>query len=131
MPDEQSDKKDILSEPSRVKGIDTNQEIELNLDLSYEVLAFYFEAILPEVGEATRLHMAKAISKNHSRLITEARVDELEAILSSTDELSVSDVERYEYHNGGKPLPAINPEVVQNRLATLNQSEERKQGESE
>lgn len=114
MSDEQSGKKDVLSEPSRVKGNDTDQEIELNLDLSYEVLALYFEAILPEVGEATRLHMAKAISKNHSRLITEARI---ETVLLCLPTLSPDDARR---------LIEANQSVKQLK-ATLKQSGERKQ----
>lgn len=49
----------------------------------------------------------------------QARIDELEVVLAATDELSVTDLERYEHHNNGNSLPAIDPEVVQDRIKAL------------
>jgi hypothetical protein len=62
-------------------------------------------------------HVKKYIQQEQVKAV----IEELEAVLSIAEDIGVSDVERSEYHNGGNPLSAINPEMVAGRLAKLRE----------
>jgi len=88
------------------------KQSKLDLDMSYDSILFYLEAVLPEVGTSTRAHLARVLAESHLR-------EQVTTVDRAASEARINELMRLPAVQGRSDIDAY----IQSRLAQLQRSQ--------